>query len=119
MTASGFWGLGFLFLFFNVVSLPVQYYLDLVLILGAYGNVKLQRQKGVQGQIPKAGKVGTQAVPEVSRQERKHPRAEDKLDQLVAEYRTKYFNPPVASIDNSTGKGSTKVAAGDLHRWFE
>jgi nucleolar protein 4 len=79
----------------------------------------LQRQKGVQDQIPKAHKVGTQAVPEVSRRERKHPRAEDKLDQLVAEYRTKYFNPPVASNHNSTGKGSTKVAAGDLRRWFE
>ncbi|CAN5962734.1 unnamed protein product [Sphagnum jensenii] len=90
-----------------------------MLILPAYGNVKLQRQKGVQDQIPKAGKVGTQAVPEVSRRERKHPRAEDKLDQLVAEYRTKYFNPPVASNHNSTGKGSTKVAAGDLRRWFE
>lgn len=90
------------------------------MILGAYGNVKLQRQKGVQDQKGvKAGKVGTQAVPEVSRRERKHPRAEDKLDQLVAEYRTKYFNPPVASNHNSTGKGSIKVAAGDLRRWFE
>ncbi len=89
------------------------------MILGAYGNVKLQRQKGVQDQIPKAGKVGTQAVMDVSRRERKHPRAEDKLDQLVAEYRTKYFNPPVASNHNSTGKGSIKVAAGDLRRWFE
>jgi hypothetical protein len=91
-----------------------------VLILGDYGNVKLQRQKGVQDQKGlKARKVGTQAVVEVSRRERKHPRAEDKLDQLVAEYRTKYFNPPVASNHNSTGKGSTKVAAGDLRRWFE
>ncbi len=106
-----------MFLFFNVVSSACPVLPGLSVDLGV--NVKLQRQKGVQDQIPKAHKVGTQAVPEVSRRERKHPRAEDKLDQLVAEYRTKYFNPPVASNHNSTGKGSTKVAAGDLRRWFE
>lgn len=67
-----------------------------------------------QNKRPMSSKAQPKAQKEPTRRDRKHPQAVDKLDQLVTEYRTKYFN----AAPGSKGKGDGNPAV-DLKRWFE
>lgn len=71
----------------------------------------LQKGKNNQNGKPSTGGPKVKAPREESRRERRHPQAVDKLDQLVAQYRTKYFSAPPES--------KTRGATGDLQRWFD
>lgn len=73
-------------------------------------------QKGTmeQNKRPMSHKGQPKAPNEPTRRGRKHPQVVDKLDQLVTEYRTKYFN----ASPGSKGKGDGNPV-GDLKRWFE
>lgn len=74
----------------------------------------LQKGRMEQNKRPMSGKTQPKAHKEPTRRDRKQPQAVDKLDQLVTEYRTKYFN----AAPGSTGKGDGNPVV-DLKRWFE
>jgi len=70
----------------------------------------LQSGKGLQSRKPSSGITQDKASAEKTRRGKKQPEVVDKLDKLVAEYRTKYFNTPT---------GSKSEGDADLKRWFE
>jgi len=70
----------------------------------------LQSGNGLQSRKHTSGITQVKASAEKTRRGQKQPEVVDKLDQLVAEYRSKYFNTPT---------GSKSKGDADLKRWFD
>ena len=79
-----------------------------------YAMLILQGEKGKQTRKLTYGTTRDEFPVEKTRRRKNQPEVVDKLDQLVAEYRSKYFNTPTGA--KSKGAGQPDL---DLKRWFE
>lgn len=74
----------------------------------------LQSGKGQQTRKPTSGTTQDKSPAVTTRRGKKQPEVVDKLDQLVSEYRSKYFNTPKGAKSKGVGQPDP-----DLKRWFE